>query len=121
MEETMTMSILPIVSQALVSTPRSQAIRRPQATKARVERLDPALARFLRLVDRASRTKPTQAVSRYVAAVWSRFVAWQMRRTTRLLLDSLDDRTLADIGVHRSEIKAVLRDIERRKAHWHMS
>ena len=28
MEETMTMSILPIVSQALVSTPKSQVIRR---------------------------------------------------------------------------------------------
>ena len=91
----------------------------PQASQARVEPLEPALARFLRLVDRASRTKSAQAVSHYVAAVWSRFLAWQMRRTTRLLLSSLDDRTLADIGLRRGEINAVLRDMEQRKARWY--
>ena len=55
----------------------------------------------------------------YVVAIWSRFLGWQMRRATRLLLMSLDDRTLADIGVRRDEIDTVLREIEQRKAHWY--
>jgi uncharacterized protein YjiS (DUF1127 family) len=120
----MTMSILPIVSQALVSMPRSQAqhLVNAKATHARsAEPLDAALGRLLKLVDRASRTKPTQALSEYVMAVWSRFLTWQTRRATRLLLNSLDDRTLADIGVPRDGINAVLRDIERRKANWYVS
>lgn len=54
----------------------------------------------------------------YVVAVWARFLQWQMRRATRLLLNSLDDRTLADIGVKRSDIDVVLRDLEHRKARW---
>ena len=116
----MTMSVLPIVSQALVSMPRRQA-QRPahlQLSQGIAEPLDATLARLLRLVDCAGRTRHTQALNQYVMAVWTRFLAWQSRRATRLLLDSLDDRTLADIGVRRSEINIVLRDLERRKANW---
>ena len=118
----MTLGILPLVSHALVSMPRSQTQHPspPAAAQAGVERLDPVFARVLRLVDRASRTRPAQAVNQYVMAVWSRFLARQRHRATRLLLSSLDDRALADIGVRRGEVDIVLRDIERRKAHWYV-
>jgi uncharacterized protein YjiS (DUF1127 family) len=43
-----------------------------------------------------------------VMAAWSRCLAWWMRRQTRLALRSLDERTLADIGLKRSEIDAAL-------------
>jgi uncharacterized protein YjiS (DUF1127 family) len=100
-------------SQSLMSLPNSQALAQAQAA---VEPLDAAYARALKLIDRASRTRPEQALGRYLAAVWARYLAWHMRRTTRILLNSLDDRTLRDIGVRRSEIDAVLADIDRRRA-----
>src|SRR5262245_3766314 len=48
------------------------------------------------------------AVMRHLTAVWSRLAAWKMRRATRIVLSSLDDRTLRDIGLQRSP---VLRDV----------
>ena len=36
--------------------------------------------------------------------------AWRWERKTRIELASLDDRTLADIGVARSEIRALARE-----------
>lgn len=112
----MTISILPVVSQALLSArpnvgqtgPRAL----PPAEQPVSEPLDAAYARLLRLIDRASRTRTSQALSSYVIAVWSRFLGWQRRRATRLLLNSLDDRTLADIGIRRSDIDVVIRSIE---------
>jgi uncharacterized protein YjiS (DUF1127 family) len=44
--------------------------------------------------------------------VLRRFLTWQQRRATRIILSALDDRTLRDIGVERSQIDAVVRSIE---------
>jgi len=69
----------------------------------------------------AVRTEPKQvpsAVMRHVSAVWSRLAAWKMRRATRIILCSLDDRILNDIGLARSEIDAVLRDRQARTQRW---
>jgi uncharacterized protein YjiS (DUF1127 family) len=122
----MTMSILPTMAQAVASNPkkrviRAKAVASPQVAQATVEPIQPAFARFLRLVDRAGQTRSAQAVNAYVTAVWRRFLAWQMRRATRLILNSLDDRTLADIGLRRGEINTLFRDIEQRKARWYLN
>jgi uncharacterized protein YjiS (DUF1127 family) len=42
--------------------------------------------------------------------LWRAYWAQRARRTTAFLLRSLDDRTLADIGLERSEIESVVRD-----------
>jgi len=44
--------------------------------------------------------------------VLRRFLTWQQRRATRIILSALDDRTLRDIGVERSQIDAIVRSIE---------
>jgi uncharacterized protein YjiS (DUF1127 family) len=50
------------------------------------------------------------------ATLWLRYLTWQKRRATRVLLESLDERSLKDIGMERSEIGAFVRDIEYRPA-----
>jgi len=47
--------------------------------------------------------------------VLHRFLAWRQRRATRIVLSALDDRTLRDIGVARSEIDAIARSVEMTK------
>jgi len=47
--------------------------------------------------------------------VMRRFLAWRQRRATRIILSALDDRTLRDIGVARSEIDAIARSVEMTK------
>lgn len=123
----MTISVLPIMSQAVASMPKKrapqQAMHRatPRVSQAAVEPLRPSFARWLRLADRAGRTRSAQAANAYLRAVWSRFLTWQMRRATRLVLNSLDDRTLADIGMRRGEINTLIREIEARKARWYVN
>jgi uncharacterized protein YjiS (DUF1127 family) len=58
--------------------------------------------------------KAPNSVARHVTAVWSRLIAWKMRRATQTILSSLDDRTLKDIGLQRNEIDVVLRNIRAR-------
>ena len=53
-----------------------------------------------------------RTVARAMGAAWLRCLAWQSRRATRKILGSLDDRILHDIGLHRSEIEAVVQDID---------
>lgn len=62
--------------------------------------------------DRAGQAGGTNLVARHVSAAWSRLVAWKMRRATRVILQSLDDRILKDIGLERSDIDEVLRDLQ---------
>jgi uncharacterized protein YjiS (DUF1127 family) len=83
-----------------------------------VDPITAVCARTIDLIDRSEANK-TPAVTEYVTAVWSRLAAWKMRRATRTILSSLDDRTLKDIGLERSEIDRVLSDMQRRTLHWH--
>jgi uncharacterized protein YjiS (DUF1127 family) len=43
-----------------------------------------------------------------IAKAWHTFRQWRARRATVGLLDSLDDRTLRDIGVGRSEVTSLV-------------
>jgi len=54
----------------------------------------------------------------HITTAWSRLVACKMRRARRIVLCSLDDRTLKDIGMQRSEIDVVLRDLHARMLRW---
>ena len=63
-------------------------------------------------------TRGSSAVFQHVSAVWSRLVAWKMRRATRIILASLDDRTLNDIGLQRSEVDVVLSEGRARAQGW---
>ena len=47
-------------------------------------------------------------LSRLVERMWAFYWDYQARRATMLLLHSLDDRTLSDIGFQRSEIPSVV-------------
>jgi uncharacterized protein YjiS (DUF1127 family) len=67
-----------------------------------------------------SRATAGKSLAQHLVSAWSRFLAWRMRRQTRLILGTLDDRMLADIGLRRSEIDAVLGDLEPRKLRWPM-
>jgi uncharacterized protein YjiS (DUF1127 family) len=104
-----------------LSAVRSQAlvgkIQRPQEPFTE-DLLRMVGGRLIGFLDRANLKHPQRAVGLYVLAVWSRLLAWQMRRATQLLLNSLDDRTLADIGLQRSEIDRVLREVGWRKELW---
>src|SRR5436309_2204213 len=73
--------------------------------------VDTVARKLSRPAGRAQRARPGRAVGLYVAAVWSRLLTWQMRRATRLLLNSLDDRALAALGLGRDEIDSVLDEI----------
>ena len=39
-------------------------------------------------------------------ALWQAYLAWRLRTAAKTALCELDDRTLKDIGLHRSEIDA---------------
>lgn len=53
---------------------------------------------------------PGRSIFRSLAAAFER---WNIRRSTYLTLKQLDDRTLADIGLHRSMLHNVAEDIGR--------
>jgi uncharacterized protein YjiS (DUF1127 family) len=102
--------------QVLICLPKAQQFlvdpKERVSAKGNPEPHDSTYAQLTGLIGRASRKRSTKAVGRYLTAVWSRFLRWQARRTTRMLLSSLDDRTLHDIGLQRSAISKLLSDIE---------
>ena len=67
-----------------------------------------ALSATARLAEwMASTTNPIPAASRLLL----RLVQWRLERRTIKALQSLDDRILKDIGLDRSEICSVVREI----------
>ena len=58
------------------------------------------------------------ALLSHITTVWKRFSTWKMRCATRIILSSLDDRILKDIGLQRREINAVLYDLHVRTLRW---
>jgi uncharacterized protein YjiS (DUF1127 family) len=50
-------------------------------------------------------TLRAQAIVAYPLQLWQRYLNWQARRATLLFLRQLDDRTLNDIGLQRSDIE----------------
>jgi uncharacterized protein YjiS (DUF1127 family) len=122
----MNMAILPIMAHAAHSVQSAQpnGDNKPafaQPPQARVEPLHPMFGRLLRLAERAAQTRSTQELRKYVLAVWSRLLGWHMRRTTRQILNSLDNHTLADIGLRRGDIDTLLREMAERKARWYVN
>jgi uncharacterized protein YjiS (DUF1127 family) len=51
-------------------------------------------------------------VERTLRALWLRLIAWHVRRGTRAALSALDDRTLRDIGLTRSEIESAAQNFD---------
>ncbi|MEM8796176.1 MAG: DUF1127 domain-containing protein [Pseudomonadota bacterium] len=47
-------------------------------------------------------------------AFWRRFLKWQHRRAAAMTLRQLDDRLLKDLGIHRSEITAIVHGLRDR-------
>jgi uncharacterized protein YjiS (DUF1127 family) len=64
----------------------------------------------------------TAGVGSFIARGWRAYWSWRVRRTTILVLHSLDRRTLHDIGVDPSEIESLLCDAGReRRRHYDTS
>jgi uncharacterized protein YjiS (DUF1127 family) len=49
-------------------------------------------------------------LAQYLGDLWRAYWARRARRASIVLLSSLDDRTLADIGLARCEIEGVVRE-----------
>jgi uncharacterized protein YjiS (DUF1127 family) len=116
---TITPAVAPAIARIRKQQGAAASVRAAQSGIAAGEpaALDPLIAvaeRMCGLVERAARTMPADAAARHLSALWQRFLAWQMRRATRLILQSLD-RALRDIGLRRGEIAAAVRDLEGRK------
>jgi uncharacterized protein YjiS (DUF1127 family) len=58
------------------------------------------------------RTREPSSFAQHLTSAWSRCLAWWMGRQIRLMLRSLDDRMLADIGLRRSDMDAVLYNLK---------
>ena len=48
-------------------------------------------------------------------ALWEAYMAWRLRTAAKIALHELDDRTLRDIGLHRSEIDAAINSFVRNR------
>ena len=63
------------------------------------------------LVKRALRAIGAAAAASgaYIAAIWTGYAAWRMARSDFAQLSALDDHTLKDIGIARTEIESIVR------------
>ena len=52
------------------------------------------------------RAAPSRA--RWLSRLWTRYWEWRTRVATVAILAALDDRTLKDLGLHRSEIGSLV-------------
>ena len=52
---------------------------------------------------------------------WRAYWAWRARRATVMLLQSLDDRTLHDIGISPSEIESLVHCPDHRRRRYYAS
>jgi uncharacterized protein YjiS (DUF1127 family) len=50
----------------------------------------------------------TQGIGNHIERAWAAYWSARARRATVLMLQSLDGRTLKDIGIDRSEIESVV-------------
>ncbi len=60
-----------------------------------------------------SARKPIPGLAKLVAVIktqWTAIDGWQRRRQMTALLHRLDDHSLADIGIHRSQTQSVVRN-----------
>jgi uncharacterized protein YjiS (DUF1127 family) len=53
---------------------------------------------------------PIERLAPGLTKLWRQYSLRQARRATMTILQSLDDRTLKDIGIRRCEIESVVRD-----------
>ena len=60
---------------------------------------------------------PSQGIANFLTAAWRRYRQQWRRRATMHILYKLDDRSLKDIGLTRSEIEPVVRGLPNRGAH----
>src|SRR5262249_2963746 len=114
-ERRVVMSSLPLTSIALAtSAPRkSHARALPNESTAAIPQFDAVWARMLELIDRAR----VSGAGPQDASLWHRYITWQRGRATRIVLHSLDDRILRDIGLERGDIDSFVYGIAGRKPH----
>jgi len=62
----------------------------------------------------------TAASGAQIAAIWTGYAAWRVARSDFAALSALDDCTLKDIGIARSEIESIVRKPNDPTRHEHL-
>ena len=116
----MSTSLPPARSRALAipSNPAEISPLHDPATAPAFDPLGVIPERLLRVLDRAARLRPAKALPEFMVAFWQHYQAWQMRRAVRVLLESLDDHALKDIGLQRPSVGPQIDEIKWRSQSW---